>query len=125
MADSGNTPFTLGILLGLALILLGTGAYILSDFASVTALIPAIFGVLIAILGVVGRKMDRDRLAIYGIGILAALGVLGSIRGIPDMIALLTGEPVDSVIAAVSQGAMIAICLVLLAAVGKYALNMR
>ncbi|WP_218143716.1 hypothetical protein [Halohasta litchfieldiae] len=85
---------------------------------SITALIPAFFGVLIAILSLVGyRQTDRQRLAAYGIGLLAVLGVLGSTRGIPDIIALLTGGAVDSPIAAVSQGVMIAVCLVLLATV--------
>ncbi|GAA0239979.1 hypothetical protein ACFFQF_30270 [Haladaptatus pallidirubidus] len=125
MASSGKSPFTLCIVLGLILIILGTSAYVLSDFASITALIPSFFGVLIAFLGVIGRQTERDRPAVYGIGILAALGVLGSTRGIPDIIALLTGEPVESVIAAVSQGAMIAICLVLLAIVGMYVLDTR
>ncbi|GAA5063959.1 hypothetical protein ACFFQF_18230 [Haladaptatus pallidirubidus] len=73
----------------------------------------------------VGRQTDRQRLAAYGIGLLAVLGVLGSARGIPDLITLLTGEPVESTIAAVSQGTMILICLVLLAAVGKHVLDMR
>jgi hypothetical protein len=117
MANSSTSAFLLGIVLGIVLVVLGVGAYTLSGFASVTALIPALFGVLIAILGVVGRRTDRQRLAAYGIGLLAVLGVLGSIRGIPAIIALLTGEAVESVTAAVSQGAMIVICLVLLAAV--------
>ncbi|MFC4990099.1 hypothetical protein [Saliphagus infecundisoli] len=93
----------------------------LSDFASITALIPAFFGVVIVILGVVGRQQPaRQRLAAYGIGLLAVLGVLGSTRGIPAIIALLTGDSVDSVIATVSQGAMIVICLVLLATVIQF-----
>lgn len=125
MVDPEKSQFTLSIVLGLALIILGVGAYVLSDFASITALIPAIFGVLIGFLGVVGRQTDHDRLAIYGIGVLAVLGVLGSIRGIPEVIALLVGESVESVIAAVAQGAMIVICLVLLAAVGKYVIDTR
>lgn len=125
MADSGKTPFTLSIVLGLALIILGIGAYVLSEFASVTALIPTIFGALIAILGLLGRQSGRERIALYGIGGLATLGVLGSVRGIPDVIALVRGESVASVIAAVSQGLMIVICLVLLAAVGKAVFDMR
>ncbi|MFC4360650.1 hypothetical protein ACFO0N_22160 [Halobium salinum] len=121
MANSSTSAFMLGIGLGTALVVLGIGAYVLSDFASITALIPALFGVLVAILGVVGRQQpDRKRLAAYGIGLLAVLGVLGSTRGIPDIIALLTGESVDSTIAAVSQGAMIVICLVLIAAVIQF-----
>ena len=118
MATSGPAAFRLGIVLGIALVLLGVGAYALSDFVSITALIPTFFGVLVGILSVVGyRRRDRQRLAAIGIGLLAVLGVLGSTRGIPDILALLTGGAVDSPIAAVSQGAMIAVCLVLLATV--------
>lgn len=116
----------LGIVLGIALVVLGVGAYVLSDFASITALIPAFFGILIAILGVVGyQQTDRQQLAAYGIGLLAVLGVLGSTRGIPDIIALVTGGAVESTMAAVSQGAMIAVCLVLLAAVIQFIRDTR
>jgi len=117
MSSSRTSVFVLGIMLGTVLVALGVGAYVLSDFASVTALIPAFFGVLIAVLGVAGyQRTDRQRLAAYGIGLLAVLGVLGSTRGLPDIIALLTGGAVESTIAAVSQGTMIVICLVLLVA---------
>ncbi|QLG63196.1 hypothetical protein [Halorarum salinum] len=121
MASSRMSVFLLGIVLGIALVVLGVAAYVLSDFASITALIPAFFGLLIAILGMVGNQQtDRQRLAAYGIGLLAVLGVLGSTRGIPDILALLTGDAVESTIAAVSQGTMIVICLVLLAAVIQF-----
>lgn len=126
MATSSPFVFMLGIVLGIALVVLGIGAYVFSDFASITALIPAIFGVLVVILGVVGRQQPgQQRLAAYGIGFLAVLGVLGSMRGVPTIIALLTGDPVNSVIAAVSQGAMIVICLVLLAAVIQFVRDTR
>lgn len=126
MASPRPSAFILGIVLGIALVVLGVGAYVLSDFASITALIPAFFGVLIAILGVVGyQQTDRQRLAAYGIGLLAALGVLGSSRGIPDVIALLSGGAVESTIAAVSQGTMIVVCLVLLAAVIQFIRDTR
>ena len=125
MADSERLASTLGIVLGLALVVLGVAAYVLSDFASITALIPTVFGVLVVLLGVWGRRPGRQRLAVYGIGLLALLGVLGSARGIPDLIALLTGEPVESTIAAVSQGAMIVISLALLVAVLNYVFDVR
>jgi len=118
MASSRPSIFRLGIVLGISLIVLGVSAYAFSNFVSITALIPAFFGVLVAILSLVGyRQTGRQRLAAYGIGLLAVLGVIGSTRGIPDIIALLTGGAVDSPIAAVSQGLMIAVCLVLLATV--------
>lgn len=118
MTSSSSSAFVLGIVLGIALVAVGVGAYALSDFVSATALIPAFFGVLITVLSVVGyQQIGRQRTAAYGIGLLAVLGVLGSTRGIPDIIALLTGGTIESTVAAVSQGAMIAICLVLLAVV--------
>jgi hypothetical protein len=124
--SSKKPAFMLSIVLGVALVVLGAGAYVLSDFASITALIPALFGVLIAILGVVGhRRTDRQRLAAYGIGLLAVLGALGSTRGIPDMIALVTGGAVESTLAVVSQGAMIVVCLVLLLAVIQFIRDTR
>jgi len=126
MSSSRTTVFVLGIMLGTVLVALGVGAYVLSDFASVTALIPAFFGVLIAVLGVAGyQRTDRQRLAAYGIGLLAVLGVLGSTRGLPDIIALLTGGAVESTIAAVSQGTMIVICLVLLVAMVPFIRDRR
>ena len=116
MTSSRPSAFMLVIVLGIALVALGVGAYGLSGFVSLTALIPALFGILITVLGVVGyRQTHRQRMTAYGIGLLAVLGVLGSTRGIPDIIALVTGGAVESPIAAVSQGAMIAACLVLLA----------
>lgn len=126
MSSSRTSVFVLGIVLGTVLVVMGVAAYVFSDFASVTALIPAFFGVLIAVLGVVGyQRTDRQRLAAYGIGLLAVLGVLGSTRGLPDIIALLTGGAVDSTIAVASQGTMIVICLVLLVAVLQFIRDRR
>ncbi|MXV63102.1 hypothetical protein GS429_13695 [Natronorubrum sp. JWXQ-INN-674] len=125
MNSAEQTTPTLGIALGIVLVLLGSGAYVLSEFASVTALIPAVFGIAIVLLGIVGRQPERRRLAVYGIGGLALLGVFGSARGIPDVIALLTGGSVDSTVAAVAQGSMILIGLILLVAVGRDLLDER
>ncbi|NGM67856.1 hypothetical protein G6M89_02320 [Natronolimnobius sp. AArcel1] len=118
MTTAKTTP-GLGIVLGAVLVVIGIAAYVLSDFASVTALIPAIFGVVIAALGLVGRQTDREQIAGYAIGVLALLGVLGSARGVPDVIALVTGGSVDSSVAAVAQGSMIVIGVVLLGAVAR------
>lgn len=125
MTDAGRLVSTLGIALGIVLVAIGVGAYVITAFESITALIPAIFGVIIALLGGVGRQTARERITVYGIGLLALLGVAGSAQGISELIALLTGEAVDSAIAPVAQSATVVIGLVLLAAVGKYALDTR
>ncbi|ADD07433.1 uncharacterized protein Nmag_3892 (plasmid) [Natrialba magadii ATCC 43099] len=113
----GETPSLArngSLAVGAGLLVLGGGAYVGSSFESVTALIPALFGLLVIGLRLGGDAIGRDRLATYGIGALAVAGILGSARGVSDLIALLTGGAVDSTIATVSQGLMIALCLVLL-----------
>ena len=119
MASTRTTTPTLGIALGAALVAIGLGAYVISEFASITALIPAVFGVVIVGLGVAAWQTPREKLAVLGIGVLSLLGVLGSARGVPDVITLLTGGAVESTVAAVAQGSMIAIGLVLFLAAGR------
>ncbi len=125
MTDAGGQTALVGLVLSSVLVVVGIGAYVLSDFASVTALIPTIFGVLIGGLAVVGRDSSRERPAMYAIGVFAVLGVLGSVRAVPDIITVLTGGSVDSLVAPVTQGVMIVVCLVLAGAVGRYVLETR
>ncbi len=125
MAETERTTSQLAIVVGVLLAVTGAFAYALSDFASITALIPSIFGVLFVALGVVGTQTERSTLAVYAIGVLAALGVFGSLRGLPDVLALLTGGDVDSTIAATTQGAMILFCLLLLGALTRHVLTTR
>ncbi len=120
-----RSTVTLAVALGAVLVALGVGAYVLSNFASVTALVPAVFGALVVVLGVVGRRNDRQRLAVYGIGLLAVVGIAGSARGLPDVIALVTGGSVESTVAAVAQGGTILVCLALLAVVATHLLDGR
>ncbi len=125
MSETGEQTASVGLILGGVLIVVGIGAYVLSNFASVTAFIPTIFGAAIAGFAALGRDDTRERIAIYAIGALAILGIVGSVRGIPDIVALLTGGSVESVVAPVTQGAMIVVCLVLILAVGRYLLDTR
>ena len=110
---------SLGIALGGVLVVTGVGAYVASEFASVTALIPAAFGAVFAGLGVIGRNSERRRVAAYVMSALAVLGVAGSLRGIPEILALPSGGTIDSVVAPVTQGILILICLVIIGAVGR------
>jgi len=113
----GSTTPRVGAAVGGVLVLVGVGAYVASAFASVTALIPALFGVVFVALGLVGTRMDRPVLAVYGTGLLAVAGVLGSLRGVPEIVALVTGGEPESTIAATTQGAMILGCLALIGVV--------
>jgi hypothetical protein len=70
------------IALGAALIVLGLGGYGLTGAASLTALIPAAFGLLLVLAGFLARD-DRWRMhAMHAAVVVALLGFLGSVRGV-------------------------------------------
>jgi hypothetical protein len=70
------------IALGGALIILGLAGYFLTGAASLTALIPAAFGLVMALAGVLARDERRRKHAMHAAVIVALLGFLGSIRGL-------------------------------------------
>ena len=68
--------------LGASLIVLGVAGYVLTGAVSVTALIPAAFGVLFVLAGLLARS-DRWRMhAMHAAVLVALLGFLGSARGL-------------------------------------------
>ena len=68
--------------LGASLIVLGVAGYVLTGAVSVTALIPAAFGVLFVLAGLLARS-DRWRMhAMHAAVVIALLGFLGSVRGL-------------------------------------------
>jgi len=70
------------IALGVALIVLGLAGYSLSGAVSLTALIPAAFGLLFVLAGVLARDDRRRMHAMHAAVVLALLGFLGSARGL-------------------------------------------
>jgi hypothetical protein len=105
------------MMIGIAvvLIVLGLGAYVGTGRVSVTALIPAFFGIAFAGLGALGRK-DRFRIpSAYGGIVLSVIGLLGSVSGIPKVIAYLSGDEVARPAASIAQSIMALVLLVLVA----------
>ena len=73
--DAGVPATTIAI--GAALIVLGLGGYVLTGAVSLTALIPAAFGLLLVLAGVLARD-DRKRMhAMHAAALIAILGFLG------------------------------------------------
>ena len=70
------------IALGVALIIVGLGGYFLTGAVSLTALIPAAFGLVIALAGVIARDERKRKHAMHAAVVVALLGFLGSIRGL-------------------------------------------
>jgi len=91
-------------------VLLGLGAYLLTGRQSVTALIPAIFGLLLAGAGALSRKTPKHggHLA----AVIGLLGFLGTARSFGKVPALLSGEPVQRASAVGVQAVFAVLCLI-------------
>lgn len=70
----------LTIILGAVLIVLGVIGYIVTAFASWTALIPAILGVLLVVFGLIGVK--RPKIGVHIALVMALLGVIGTFMNV-------------------------------------------
>ncbi|MFQ5606059.1 MAG: hypothetical protein ACE5HS_22535 [bacterium] len=101
--------------LGLLLFLVGLAAYFVSGTKSITALIPAFFGLPISLLGVAALQEKWQRHAMHGAVVLALLGFLGSVSGLPKLFTLIAGGDVSRPLAVVVQSIMAIACAVLVA----------
>ncbi|MEW6074658.1 MAG: hypothetical protein AB1726_18950 [Planctomycetota bacterium] len=104
----------ISIVLGIVLSLLGAGGYLGTGRESVTALIPAFFGIPLVLLGWAGLAERRLKAAMHLATVLALLGLLGSARGLPGAWRLLAGGQVARPAAALAQTAMALLCALFL-----------
>ena len=98
------------IIIGLLLIALGAGGYYGGGQASMTAMIPAFFGLPIALLGVVALKEKLRKHAMHGAVLLGLLGFVGALMS--PIMKLIRRETIELNLATGSQLAMAAICLI-------------
>ena len=91
---------------GLALIALGIIGYIATDAVSVTALIPAFFGIVLMILGWVARNERYRKHAMHVAAVVGVVGFVGAAPGLVGLLTLLSGGEVQRPAAAVSQSIM-------------------
>lgn len=94
---------------GLLLIAVGILGRLLTGTTSLTALIPAFFGLPIAVLGWVAANSNRQRSTLVAVILLALLGVLGSINVLGDIVG---GEA--SAASLLSRGGMLILCAFIL-----------
>jgi uncharacterized membrane protein len=103
----------IAIVFGVLLILLGVVGYAMSEPRAVTALIPAFFGLPIAICGGVALNPGARKHAMHAAAALGTLGLLG-VAGmvIPRAIKLAGGEPLARPLAFWMQTIMLLILII-------------
>lgn len=104
----------LTVVIGVILIALGTIGYIATDMVSPTALIPAVFGIVLLVLGLYGRQENRRKIAMHLAMGIALVGVLGTMRGLLQLPTVLGGGQVERPAAVVAQGLMALLLIIYL-----------
>jgi hypothetical protein len=103
---------TTTVAFGIALIGLGIGGYFGTGSAHPTALIPAAFGLVLVILGSLARDPAKRKMSMHIAVVVGLLGLLGSIRGLISLPALLSGADVPLPAAVISKSLMAIVCAV-------------
>ncbi len=95
------------ITLGILLILLGLISYFVTAMVSVTALIPAFFGIVFFVLGwLATRKEDWRRHIMHAAAVLSVLGIIGSIGGLISLIGVLFGAEFEESSGSIARAIM-------------------
>lgn len=98
--------------IGILLALLGIAGYLLTGGESITALIPAIFGIILFVLGYAGQSERLRKHVMHAAALVALIGLVGSVQGIFTLVSLAGGEEAARPGAAVAQSIMALLCLV-------------
>lgn len=91
---------------GISLVLIGLTFYLVSGRSSLTALIPAAFGIVLILLGIVAERAASPKHAMHMAAVVALLGIGGSLNGFPDFFRMLGGDAVERPLAAAAKVAM-------------------
>lgn len=102
------------VLYAILLIVLGVGGYFGSGRASFTALIPAAFGLVILIAGLMAMNERYHKHAMHVAAGLGLLGFLGSARGLLGLVSMAMGSAVERPQAVASQTIMAGLSLMFL-----------
>jgi hypothetical protein len=95
---------------GIVLVLVGIISYLVTQGASLTALIPSAFGLLLMILGMMALKETLRKHAMHGAAVVGLIGFLGSAGGLVTLFSMMSGTAVEQPAAAIARSVMAIIC---------------
>ena len=100
------------IIYSVLLIILGIGGYIVSNAASTTALIPAFFGIVLLLSGLVSSREHLKKHAMHIAAALALIGFVATVGGLGELMVLISGGEVQRQLAVMSKSVMAILSLV-------------
>ncbi len=100
-----NMPL-MTIIYAALLIILGVVGYFATGQTSVTAMIPAFFGVVVLIVGLIALKDNWRKHAMHAAAVLGLLGIVGTFSGLTKIPALISGGDLERPQAVASQAIM-------------------
>jgi multisubunit Na+/H+ antiporter MnhF subunit len=106
---------TTTIVTGVLLIVLGLVGFVGTGSEHPTALIPAGFGIALAICGFLAKAPERKKLFMHIAVTLGLLGFLGTVMGVVKVVRMAAGETIPRPEAAESQAVMAFISLIFVA----------
>jgi hypothetical protein len=113
------------IVIGIALIALGLGGYFGTGASSPTALIPAVFGALLAALGFMARDEAKRKMAMHIAVVIGLIGFVACVPGLMKLPALLAGQEVARPAAVISRSIMGALTAIFVALCVKSFIDAR
>ena len=108
----GTAMAGISIGIGVALTLLGIVGYAASGAASLTALIPAAFGIALTILGMLARNERLRKHTMHAAALLAVIGFAATVSGFVKLLTLVGGGTVERPSAVAAQSIMAVLCAV-------------
>lgn len=99
------------IIFGILLILLGTVGFVLTGHTHLTALIPALIGLLLTALGMVAKKPTLRKHTMHAAIVVALIGLLGALSRLRHLFGLFRGENIHFSSAQIASGLMAVLCL--------------
>jgi len=115
----------LSITYGVIFILMGVISYFGISSESITALIPAFFGIPMIVLGWLGLNEKYLKHAMHGAAVLMLLGFIGTIGGLIKFLKMLGGVQPERSAAVTVQAIMALMCLVFLIFAVKSFIDVR
>ena len=110
---------------GISLILLGLVGYFATGGESPTALIPAAFGAIALVLGLLARKESLRKHVMHAAALLGLVGAAGAARGLPGFFRWISCGEVERPPAVISQTVMVVLSLVFVALCVKSFIDVR